>query len=354
MTFKIGENMSYPKPLSEKTLARKYAEAGLTTKQKDFLHAFFDAAVNLYGTVPIRHLWEIYKDLSTRIDIPSIRQKDLVAFSGIARREEHSYYVFEEDELYDLDTEEPSKPLDRELVAREIMGSGYGKRMVYYQLTDAQTDKPYFIPDDFLTYATTKQLSREEKKLKDFLGRLKADAKELVDMSGHKKKSNHVGKRLSEFSFLSHHEEFQVKYLSGEIEGGPKRNEKKLNKYLEDRKGPELEKLLRDIHRKSVLGLVSPTLQLKWITSELRECGVLLSKKDLEKLVQLFMDYHNHTHLYSNRGWKPVELVQRTMRRGPLTISLGPGIQQAIKEGKIDKKELEAMFKEKGVKFQYE
>lgn len=43
--------MSYPKPLSEKSLQRKYAEAGLSEEKAGFLRDFFTACTNLYGAL---------------------------------------------------------------------------------------------------------------------------------------------------------------------------------------------------------------------------------------------------------------------------------------------------------------
>ena len=41
--------MSYPKPLSEKSLKRLYTQAGLSTEAYDFLHSLFAACANLYA-----------------------------------------------------------------------------------------------------------------------------------------------------------------------------------------------------------------------------------------------------------------------------------------------------------------
>lgn len=343
--------MAYPKPLSEKTITRLYAESGLTQEQQDFLHTFFLAAANLYGAVPLAHLWSIYKELSKKTDTIAVHKKDLVAFSSIARRESQPYYVFEQDELYEADKNNPSKPIEREVVAREIMGIGYGWRQPFYRLTDVQGDKPYYVPDDFLSYAEEKP-SSEETKLKFFLGNLTSDATEPADPYGHKKKSEHVGKRLSEFDFLSSDEEFEAKYIGGGLKDGPKGNKRKLAEYLEDRKGPESEKIFRDIRRRCMFGGAAPGDEIKAVTDELTECGVLLTRKILEDLVELLNNYNNHTHLYCNRGWTPDELTKQTLGKNgmPTAIKLGPGVQKAIAEGKIDRAELEEKFKAMGIK----
>lgn len=43
--------MSYPKPLSEKSLRRLYGECGLSDQKVIFLRTFFEACANLYGVI---------------------------------------------------------------------------------------------------------------------------------------------------------------------------------------------------------------------------------------------------------------------------------------------------------------
>lgn len=82
--------MSYPKPLSEKSLERLYKESGLTKEARTFLHVFFAACANLYGAIALRHMWGIYRELT---DAPKLRRKDMLTFASIVRREEQPYYV---------------------------------------------------------------------------------------------------------------------------------------------------------------------------------------------------------------------------------------------------------------------
>ena len=93
--------MTYPKPLSEKTLRKKYEEAHISGDVREFLHHFFAACANLYGTVDINEIWEIYQELKD--DFPRIHKTDLVRFSAIARREKNPYYIYEVEELYPED-----------------------------------------------------------------------------------------------------------------------------------------------------------------------------------------------------------------------------------------------------------
>lgn len=112
--------MSYPKPLSEKSLNRLYMQAGLSTETCAFLHPLFAACANLYGTIALRDVWSVYQELKS--DVPRIHRRDLIAFSAIVRREVQPYRVYEIEELY---TEEPHNDLDRHIVSKELIGAGY-------------------------------------------------------------------------------------------------------------------------------------------------------------------------------------------------------------------------------------
>ena len=166
--------MAYPKPLSEKSLIKMYHEANLDEEKSSFLHQFFLSAANLYGIAVLRDLWDILKEIAPQYGVNGIKRKDLIAFSSIVRREDVPYYIYEIDELY---SGEKRSTLDREIVHKSLVRSGYSKMAWYYNLADAQADTPYYIPKDFLTYAAA-SATREETLLLRFLKRLKVTAKE--------------------------------------------------------------------------------------------------------------------------------------------------------------------------------
>ena len=70
--------MSYPKPLSEKSLKRLYTQAGLSTEACDFLHSLFAACANLYGAIALRDVWSVYQELKS--GAPRIHRRDFIAF----------------------------------------------------------------------------------------------------------------------------------------------------------------------------------------------------------------------------------------------------------------------------------
>ena len=89
--------MSYPKPLSQKTLDKMYKESGLSKEKIEFLGKLFDGAAALYGIITLKDLWNVYKEYAEKVPAIRLHRKDIIAFSSIARREEHDYYIYEID-----------------------------------------------------------------------------------------------------------------------------------------------------------------------------------------------------------------------------------------------------------------
>ena len=56
--------MAYPKPLSEKSIARMYTDSKLSEEKIIFLRKFFDSCASLYGSICLNDMWEVYKELS--------------------------------------------------------------------------------------------------------------------------------------------------------------------------------------------------------------------------------------------------------------------------------------------------
>ena len=70
--------MAYPKPLSEKSLARLYQQSGISKEQSEYLHSLFQACANLYGAVQLRVVWDVYQ---AQTEAPKLRRKDIISFS---------------------------------------------------------------------------------------------------------------------------------------------------------------------------------------------------------------------------------------------------------------------------------
>ena len=328
--------MSYPKPLSEKSLNRLYTQAGLSTEACDFLHSLFAACANLYGAIALRDVWSVYQELKS--EAPRIHRRDLIAFSSIVRREVQPYRVYEIEELY---TEEPHNDLDRHIVSKELIGAGYGKMFSFYALMDELGDQPYCVPDKFLSYAVP-PASAEESSLSDFIGNLKSTAKECAPKQRKTYPNENRGKKLCKFSFLNLNEQFNLEYY--------KKVPATYSALLEEYSGTESEKIMRSYRRTENIGYLRTTDMIQNVLIELCEVGVRLTEKQQDTLMRLMMQYHNGSRLWCLRGWTPNELAGMHGNTGTPSISFGPGIQNAFADGTMDKSEFVRKIKELGWK----
>ncbi len=329
--------MQYPKPLSEKSIAKLYEQSKLSVEARDFLHRLFAACANLYGIIAMRSVWKIYQELK---NVPKLHRKDLLAFSTIARREKQPYFVFE---IEELDKEKPHNELDRHIVSKELLAKGYWKFRPLYELLALTNvgERTYCIPDDFLSFAEPTP-SDAETALLNFLSGLTSTADECTSTCGKSIPNENKGKKLGEFSFMNYYERFEVDWL---------KNPKAKAALLEHYSGTEAEKIMRFYKRKNNISFSTPTETLQWILDELNEVGVRMKESQVKELMRLIMDYHNNSRLWCLSGWKPSELAQRSSRgKGPMSISFGPNIQKAFADGSLDRNELVRAIQKLGLK----
>ena len=111
------------KPLSQKTLEKKYAELGLSQKNIALLHDYYNCFANLYGIIMVKEAWDIFRHYE---GVGLLHKKDFVAFSGIVQREAgHLYTILELKEVYSEETSQA--PADRLIVHNDLICPGYGK-----------------------------------------------------------------------------------------------------------------------------------------------------------------------------------------------------------------------------------
>jgi len=337
--------MSYPKPLSEKSISRLYNEAGITEKQIVFLRRFFTACANLYGVIMAEDAWDVYRELSSKTETVRLHRKDMYAALGVLRRELVPFYVFEADEVF---SEEERTDKYRVIALRELISPGYGKFADMYCVMDNAGNKPFFVPPNLLDYVTMPE-NKYEHELLDMLGRMKCTLSEYEDDLGNKHQCKYKGKRLSDFSYIGNYEEFRLKRLRGEIEGC-KGNGKKAAEYEAKLNSITAAQYLVDgLKRHSSVGNVLISHSIKYFFDNLNKMGVSFSgEKQVNTVIQAVDNMHNNQHLWCNHGWTPRELSAQMPSRGVPTMSFGPGIQQTFADGTMDKDEFISKLKEMG------
>lgn len=295
--------MSYPKPLTERSLARLYRQANITDEQSAYLHAAFEACANLYGVIALRNAWPVIQAQENR---PALKRKDVIAFSAIARREVLPYLVYEVDDVF---PDEKNSDLSRMIVTKELVGAGYGKHNPLFRLLEYSYGFEAYVPENLLDY-THPAPTPEEHALRDYLDNLIVTAKEYKPPYGDPIPCENQGMRLCEFSFLNQSERFDYKYLQP--------HSAQLKLFLEEVGGTESEKIFRGIRRCAHLGM-----EFDWILKEFAEVGVVLDDK--ETLSGLLHDYRTTSHLWYIHGHSPADLAR------PSRWTPDPQIQELIR-----------------------
>ena len=317
------------KPLSPKTLEKKYAELGLPKEKIDLLQEYYLCFSNLYGVISVRDAWAVFRHYE---GVGSVRKKDFVFFSGIVQREaSHHYSVLELKEVYRGET--TTDPLKRLIVNNKLLHSGYGKYKLLHNTEALQSGKEYYLPaerETFLSFTEDPfRLSPDGVNMVGFLSRLKTNGiyknydgmprGEILDLDG----KPVAGKRLSDFVFYTQSEQFDIEY---------DKRESKKEQLRRDYKKTALDKLLNRIFIQLQTGGYDPEQSMSdfiGIVAKImdEEFGVPLSQKQFEEFADLFVKLNNCSHLWLNRGWRPDELFRRSENRMPKMISVGPNMK---------------------------
>lgn len=303
--------MSYPKPLSERSLAKMYAEANIDEKKSDFLHKFFLAAANLYGVVALCDMWVILRYIAKTYEVTDISKNDVFAFASIVRREDVPYYVYEIDELYS--TEKRSNNY-KQIVNKSIIDVGYDNFRCFYDIRNAQRYKAVYIPSNLLIYENPKP-TKEEINLLDFLKKLKVTAKKRKDEFDKKVRCEHYGKCLSDFSYKNSTEESRYNLYFEKAKSSLK-FKKALDKLIKDTSCSEAQKIVNTFKKECNMGNCGRTLILRKVFGELRNVGVELNEKQEDTLLKLLTDFNNYSNLWCNRGWTPDRLEDEDFDKG--------------------------------------
>lgn len=335
------------KPLSEKTLRRKYDEAGLSQDKIDLLHKYFNCFSNLYGCILLKDAWEVFRHYE---GLGYIRKKEFVAFSGITQREVQSYKILDMKEVYSA--EENCTEMDRFIVNDFLIGVNYYKFRALWDLEDTKTNTRYFTPEkeEFFKFETEQLWANAKgRELKNFIENLRSGGTKVNPRTGNRElitdlDGNSVkNKYLKDFKMFTSEEAFFIDY--------EKRDSFK-KKLIEEYSISAADKVLWYIKRFIQVGSFtgSPAQDLQYVFEVLdKDFGVMMTQKDAERFIRLYMEFSNSSNRWSTCGWKPAEL--RTSRGGgiPTAMTFGPGMQKAFADGTLDREEIAAKLKGMGI-----
>ena len=339
-----GHIMAYPRPLSEKTIAKMLTKEGITEKKSEFLHRLFLAAAKLYGVIDLEELWTVYKETAAQNKYPKITRKEYLAFSLIARREDLIYRIYEVDELY---SEDERDEMMRLIVLKDLKTRGGIMQTMHYIVAERSAEYPLYIPEDILSFDSN-AYTAYEKDFLEYLEELPCRQKYTYNDDGRKVRNENYRKKLKEITYADSLD----RHLLQEYEAGMKTNPGYYRKLLEEQKElvqkPVSQRLFDQFVRHDRADWQDSSWIIGYTIREISEYTGELKETEYRRLVSLMSDLHNHSHLYSMHGWSPDEL-HRAYPPGKPKIAFGPGIKQMIQDGTYDRAELERMVKEAGL-----
>jgi len=332
------------KPLSEKSLQKKYIRADINEQESKLLHKYFLCFSYLYGEIQIEDLWDIFK--TYKENISKLKFYD---FADIVQRETNEYSVFDLCEVYSGETDKSTS--EKILMNNVLIKRGSSKFWLAKQLNAYinYNNGPYvpsknelfeFDHDSFYD-------SNEGKEMKNFISNLKTSGieknkyridfeKEMVDLDGNLVKD----KCLKDFIYITDKEKFDIKYYT-------KFANQLTLEYSIDSASKVLNYIEKNIMIMSINDL-SSFLQYA-IDYICYDFGVNMSQEQLTKFVDMYMKLYNAANRWNNFGWSGNELLKRHSINGPIELRMGPNIKKMIENGEYDMDELEDSLKEEGI-----
>lgn len=308
------------KPLSPKTLAKKYAELGLEQEKADLLRKYFLCFSNLYGEISVREAWDIFRHYE---GLSEVHKRNFVAFSEIIRREDGlPYSIVELRDVYKGETSED--PLDRLIINNRLIGRGQRKYLFVHWVNDNRMDKSYYLPEkksELMEFTQDRFYETPAgKAMEQFIGNLKTcgktdhDKLELFTVCGQPAK----GMKLKDILCYTYSEQFLIEDAKREAEKELLRRNYKT--YASEK---VLEFIRRDIQTGGYAadGSIGELMKNAVFLLE-AELGVKLSRKQFERFCFLYTELNNTSNLWCNCGWTPDALFFNALRRTPTGFSM--------------------------------
>jgi len=289
--------------------------------------------------------WDVY--LKQKNKMPKLTRKKFYAFSTIARREEHNYKIYEIDEIY---ADEQRKDEDRFIVKDSIVNRGYYHFSRLYNLHESQQEYPLYYPEDIMEFVSGNMVP-EAMAFKRFLEELRSTSMYIIEGNERYRNENR-NLKLKDCSFSDRVDRYILEGIRQKYEKNPGRYQKEYDELIEEENLKCSEKLFRFCEEHTMIGDFETTKLLQYFSNKLELYGVEVSEKRLQKLMELFMNFHNHAHRWCQNGWTPYDLGHKMHqnRKGPVEIVFGPNMEKMIQNGEYSREELIRMIEGRGMK----
>lgn len=334
------------KYLSEKTLKKKYEFYQINESESNLLHKYMNCFSNFYGAVDIEMIWKILKIYKIKIS-----KEKFLNFIDIVQREKQNYGIYDLCEVYAGETS--SKAKDKILINNELVGYGQGKFWLYYILEDKREDANSICVlsnEEFLSHQVDKFWISSDYSVAmiNFISNLKTSGISKNYMTGLPKEyildlqgKPVIGKKLSDFCFYDHLEQFLFKRETRPFY---------IEKFKEEHNVSAARRVLKSIKDHIMVGRRVKFIQdFKYVLEDIvNDCGVDFSEEQFKDFVFLYMNLNNHSNLWKNYGWAPNELSKKGFN-GQTTLELGDGIKKMFSDGTYNYKEFEEFCNERNI-----
>lgn len=128
-----------PKMYTANSIKAMHEKLNLDAETVMLLYDYFDAFSNLYEMLPLKDAYKIIKKQNEKL---KVTEEDFIAFSEIARHEEHLYFILGNEELDK--NRKKSKPMERTILNESLV---LIDEIFYKNMIAAQKGKPLFVPE---------------------------------------------------------------------------------------------------------------------------------------------------------------------------------------------------------------
>lgn len=334
------------KPLSEKTLEKRYIKAGIEQDDRKRLCNYFECFANLYGAISLHELWPIIKKFEKNVS-----EEKVYNFACVNQRDNNkSYEIYDFSDLFIPDNGVQEK--DKFIINKKLLGYGQGKFWLADILLDNRNPNVnYYVPtkEELFKFIDDQfYITDIGKKVVNFVNNIRTSGLQKGDFLIVPKLLTNLDPEVDMFNkkFCEFRCHTSLENIDFKLESRPTYIEhlKEKNDCLTSIK------VLNQIEYCIMCGKGSPYKDsFEFIIGIIEEYGGILDESNIEELLSIINDLNNSSNLWINRGWKPLDLTKKYINDGPIELSFGKNIKKMFESGEYDLNELKKFCEEKGI-----